>query len=266
MIREANLTRRAIAAGAYIRMSGREQEKSPAEQREEIAKLALQAGYHIAHDNWFIDEAITGDSTTKQRPGLAALLEAARANRFTVVLAWHTNRISRENPMDANEFYNKLRKAGVGLHTCSEGQIDLEDFTSQLRLLINQEASNKFLSDLAKGTLRGKILNAKRGDWNGGPVPYGMQRGEFDSSGERLIRRLEPGERPKKGNRMRLLPSDDKDKLGAIIYAFHRFDTAHLSYRQLARELQGKGYPPPRGKGWTRDYVRDLLTNCIMPE
>ena len=122
---------------------------------------------------WFTDEAITGDSSTSTRPGLAALLAAAKAGKFKVVLAWHTNRISREDPMDAIVFYNQLRKAGVGLHTCCEGAIDLEDFAKQLLLFINQKASNDFLIEMSAKTLRGRIANAKAGGHNGGPAVYG---------------------------------------------------------------------------------------------
>ena len=129
-------------AAAYIRMSGRQQDKSPAEQRAEISKLAAREGCRVVE--WYSDEAITGNSTTDDRPGLAALLAGARAGKFTVVLAWHTNRISREDPMDAIGFYNKLRKAGVNLHTCAEGAIDLDDFTKQLLLFVNQEGSNDY--------------------------------------------------------------------------------------------------------------------------
>jgi DNA invertase Pin-like site-specific DNA recombinase len=115
-------------AAAYIRMSGRQQDKSPAEQRAEITKLAAREHCQIVE--WFTDEAITGDSSTDARPGLAALLSAAKAGKVTVVLAWHTNRLSREDPMDAIVFYNQLRKAGVGLQTCCEQAIDLDDFAS----------------------------------------------------------------------------------------------------------------------------------------
>ena len=108
-----------IPASAYIRMSGQQQQKSPAEQRAEITKLATREHCEIVE--WFTDEAITGDSSTDARSGLAALLSAAKAGKFKLVLAWHTNRISREDPMDAIVFYNQLRKAGVGLHTCCEG-------------------------------------------------------------------------------------------------------------------------------------------------
>ncbi len=115
-----------IRAAAYVRMSGRQQDKSPAEQRAEITKLAARERCEIVE--WYTDEAITGDSSIDARPGLAALLTAAKIGRFKVVLAWHTNRLSRQDSMDAIVFYNQLRKAGVGLHTCCEGPIDLEDF------------------------------------------------------------------------------------------------------------------------------------------
>jgi site-specific DNA recombinase len=248
-----------ILAAAYVRMSGRQQDKSPAEQRAEIVKLAARENCRIVE--WFSDEAITGDSTADERPGLAALLAGAKAGKFTVVLAWHTNRISREEPMDAIVFYNQLRKAKVALHTCCEGAIDLEDFAKQLLLFVNQKASNDYLTELAAKSLRGRIATAKMGDWAAGPAPYGMDRGEFDRHG-RLIRRLAPGDKRSIGNRLRLLPCADPQKLEAIRYAFHRADTAHVSDRQLARELQARGYPSPGLNGWTRMHVQRLLTNC----
>ncbi len=132
-----------IPAAAYIRMSSKRQDKSPAEQRAEITKLAAREGFQVVE--WFTDQAITGDSSSDERPGLAAMLAAAKAGTFKALLAWHTNRVSREDAMDAIVFYNQLRKAGVGLHTVCEGAIDLEDFTGQLLMFIRQKGSNDFL-------------------------------------------------------------------------------------------------------------------------
>jgi DNA invertase Pin-like site-specific DNA recombinase len=246
-----------IPAGAYIRMSGRQQDKSPAEQRAEITKLAAREGCHVVE--WLTDDAITGDSSIEARPGLAALLTAAKAGTFKVVLAWHTNRISREDPMDAIVFYNQLRKAGVGLHTCCEGSIDLEDFAKQLLLFINQKGSNDFLIEMSAKTLRGRIANAVAGGHNGGPAVYAMDRGFFDAAGH-LVRRLKPGEYVKQaGHRVHLLPCTDQEKIDAVLFAFKRFDGADLGPRDIARELEAKGYPSPTGKGWTHHTVRRLL-------
>ena len=256
MIRKAETT--LTPAGAYIRMSGDRQEKSPAQQRVEITKLAKHEGFAIVE--WQTDEAITGNTTTEDRPGLAALLAAAKAGKFRTVLALHTNRISREDPMDAVVFYNQLRKAGVGLHTCAEGAIDLDSFTAQLLLFVNQKASNDFLTNLSQRTLIGKIANAKAGGRNGGPTIYAMDRAVFTDDG-RLIRRLQPGECVKMpGHHVRLVPSTDAAKIEAIRYAYDRLDTADLSFRELARELETRGYPSPRGTGWTHNNVIRLLS------
>jgi len=162
--------------------------------------------------------------------------------------------------MDAVVFYNQLRKAGVGLHTCAEGAIDLDSFTSQLLLFVNQKASKDYLVELSAKSLRGKIANAKRGGWNGGPAHYGLDRALFHDDG-RLVRRLLPGEYiHMAGHHVRLVPSPDPVKVEAIRHAFNRADTADLTLRQLAREMDAKGYPGPAGKGWTHKAVTRLLT------
>ena len=261
MIRQAASAPRpktATTAAGYIRMSGKGQDKSPAEQRAEIAKLAAREGLQVVE--WFEDHAISGDSGTAERSGLADMLAAAKAGRFKILLAWHTNRISRESPMDALPIYNALRKAGVGLHTVCEGACDLDDFAKQLLLFVNQKASNDFLIELSAKSLRGKIANAKAGGRNGGPAIYGMDRALFTDDG-RLVRRLQPGERIKMaGHHVRLVPSTDTAKLEAVRYAFGRMDTADLSFCNLARELEAKGYPSPRGTGWTHQNVIRILS------
>jgi len=61
------------------------------------------------------------------------------------------------------------------------------------------------------------------------------------------------------GHVVRLIPSADKIKVQAVRYAFQRFAEAALSYRQLAIELDAKGFPSPRGRGWTHTNVIRML-------
>jgi site-specific DNA recombinase len=44
-----------------------------------------------------------------------------------------------------------------------------------------------------------------------------------------------------------------------VRFAFNRFADADLGVRDLARELEAKGYPSPSGKGWTHHNVGRLL-------
>jgi len=246
-------------AAAYIRMSGDKQERSPGQQRGELAKLAEQHGCRIIRE--FIDEAICGDSGADARPGLAALLRGVQAGEFKVVLAWHTNRLSRQDPMDAIALYNVLRKAGVGLVTCCEGRIDLQDFAKQLLLFVNQKASNDYCLELSQKILRGQVHNARDGFCNGGPPRFALERVLVDAGGN-VVRRLAAGETVRMpGHRVRLVPSGDKAKLAAVMFAFQRFASADVSIRQLARELSVKGLPSPRGRGWQVGNVAALLRN-----
>jgi DNA invertase Pin-like site-specific DNA recombinase len=251
-----------IPAARYIRMSGDHQERSPEQQAAELARLAQREGLEILQD--FSDPAVCGDSGTDQRPGLAGLLQAVKTGRVKAVLVWHTNRLSRQDPMDALELYNVLRKAGCRLITCCEGRIDLDDFAKQLLLFVNQKASKDYLLELSAKVLRGKRQNAEGGNWNGGPVPYGFDRAEVDAAGN-LVRRLEPNQ-PKstiRGHRVRLVPVEDPQRLAAVRFAFQRFASADLSVRALAGELQTRAFPAPNGSGWSDAFVGKLLDNPI---
>ncbi len=64
-------TKRLARAAGYIRMSSGRQERSPAQQKGEITKLAKAEACKVAL--WFSDEAITGDSGPEQRPGFRSL-------------------------------------------------------------------------------------------------------------------------------------------------------------------------------------------------
>ena len=72
-------------AAACIRMSGRTQDKSPLSSARRSPGPLSGEGRQVV--DWFTDEAITGDSSTSSRPGLAALLHGAQAGAFKVVLA-----------------------------------------------------------------------------------------------------------------------------------------------------------------------------------
>lgn len=251
-----------VPAATYIRMSGEKQERSPGQQAAELRGLAEREGLEVVES--FSDEAVSGDSGTERRPGLAALQQAVKARRVKAVLAWHTRRLSRQDPMDALELYNVLRKAGCRLVTCCEGLIDLADFAKQLLLFVNQKASKDYLIELSGKMLRGKRQNAEAGNWNGAPIPYGFQRGEFDRAGN-LVRRLEP-KQPKsteKGHCVRLVPLQDENYLAAVRYAFERFAGADISVRALTGELQARGFPAPNGSGWKHGTVGRILANPV---
>ncbi len=112
---------------------------------------------------------------------------------------------------------------------------------------------------MSSKVLRGKIANAKAGGHNGGPAHFALDRGLFTDDGH-LVRRLQAGECVKQaGHRIHLLPCTDQEKLDAVRFAFERFGSADIGVRDLARELEAKGFPSPSGRGWTHHNVGRLL-------
>ncbi len=110
---------------------------------------------------------------------------------------------------------------------------------------------------------RGQIANAKAGHSNGAPPKYGMDRALIGPGGE-IVRRLAPGETVKiAGHHVKHVPTEDKDKLAALRYMFKRFADSQISYRALAFELNDKGFPSPRGAGWSQATVTAILRNPI---
>ena len=258
----SNSNGKPIPAAGYLRMSSGKQERSPAQQRADCEKLAAKEGCEVVL--WFSDEAVTGDSDTTQRSGLRSMLEAAEQGRFKVLLAYHSNRISRADPMDAIADYNRLRKAGTRIVTVSEGEVDLQDFAGQLMAFVRQKGNKDFLIEHSGKVLRGLLDNAKAGGWNGGPVPFAFDRAEFDGSGK-FIRRLVGKDRKAAdaSHRVKLIPCEDEPKLEAARYGFERFGSVSLSVRALSREMNAKGYPSPNGNGWTGQVLTAMLANPI---
>ena len=247
MIREANKPKSPTPAATYIRHSSGKQEKSPAEQRVEIDKLAAKHGCQIVQR--YDDAAITGDSHSGERPGLADLLAGAKAGKFKVVLIWHTNRLTREDPMDGIALYNVLRKAGVGLISCCEGSIDLDDFAKQLLLFIGQKGNHDYLTELSAKVLRGKLANAKARPMERRPGQLRHGAGPIRPRGPAGLP-LEAGRvhRRRPGHTVKLVPDERPDEAGGRLL---RLPAVRRGRPVVTGTCQGnarQGLPRPQGR------------------
>jgi site-specific DNA recombinase len=62
---------------------------------------------------------------------------------------------------------------------------------------------------------------------------------------------------------VKLEPSDDDDKLATVRWLFETFANTDCSLRWMAKELNRRGIPAPRGKGWNSNTVRYVLTHRV---
>jgi len=130
------------------------------------AFVASQPGHVITHR--FVDQA---SGATLDRPGLQAALAAARAGEFDVLLVYRIDRLTR-SIVGLMSIVEDLAASGVALRSATE-PIDTNGPVGRmlLQLLgIFAEFERGLLIDrISKGFER----KAARGEWLGGPGPYG---------------------------------------------------------------------------------------------
>ena len=178
----------------------------------------------------FSDYAISGGSLSN-RPGMLAILKAARQNAFDVVIAEALDRISRDQE-DIAAIYKRLSHAEVRIVTLSEGEIN------ELHVGLKGTMNALFLKDLADKTRRGQ-----RGRVEAGKVPGG------NSYGYRIVRRLLDDGTVTKGER-----EIDPDQAAIILRIFAEY-AGGLPPRKIATRLNAEAVPGPRGGPWNASTI-----------
>ena len=93
---------------------------------------------------------------------------------------------------------------------------------------------------------------------------YGYDRVFYDDAG-RLARRVPYGEKfnTPKGWTVKLEPAADAEKVQTVRWMMETFATGDCSLRGIAKDLNRRGIPAPRGKGWNSNSVRYILTHRV---
>jgi site-specific DNA recombinase len=255
------ISQRLADAFGYVRMSSDVQENSPAQQREQITKMAGDRGFRIVE--WFIDEGITGDSVA-QRPSFSAMLARLKQGTVKTVVCWDLSRFGRFDPFEAGEVIAPLRRASVQLVTVAEGNIDWNEFGGQIVSLVQMAGNHKFLRDLSRNTIRGRLARIETGGFVSS-APRGMCRVFFDQTGKEVAR-AEYGQKFSKlrGWSCRLAPTEDPTHVferEAVGWAFTARHTG-ASLRMIAKGLFERGVRDRNGRPLAPSAIKTMLLNA----
>src|SRR5690606_30108206 len=103
----------------YARYSSDQQRDASIEDQVRLCReRAEREGWQVV--GVYTDHAISGASLI--RPGIQQLLQDGQAGRFDIILAEAMDRLSRDQA-DIAGIFKRLRFAGVGMVTLSEGEI-----------------------------------------------------------------------------------------------------------------------------------------------
>lgn len=222
-----------MRAAIYARYSSDNQRDASIEDQVRLCVLRIEReGWSLAGD--FSDRALSGASMV--RPGLQALLEAARAKGFEVLVCEALDRLSRDQA-DVAQIYKQLRFFGVQIVTLSEGPV------SELHVGLKGTMNALFLQDLADKTRRGLRGRVEQG-CSGGGNAYGYD----------VVRDIGPDGEPERGKRV-----INAAQAKVVRRIFTLFAAGH-SPRAIAQNLNDEGVPGPSGTLWRDTSIRGHIT------
>jgi site-specific DNA recombinase len=218
-----------MRAAIYARYSSDLQSEASIEDQNRLCREhADRNDYQIAEE--YADHAISGGSLAN-RPGMLALLDAAKSGGFDVVISEALDRISRDQE-DTAAIFKRLNHAEVRIITLADGEIN------ELHVGLKGTMNALFLKDLAQKTRRGQ-----RGRVEAGRIPGGK------SYGYSIVRELKDDGSVTTGER-----AIEKKEAAIVRQIFVDYATGK-SPRAIAAALNEQGVPGPRGGPWNASTI-----------
>jgi len=197
-------------------------------QRAAIQRYCKAAGYLIAEDDWYYDEAVSGADPLGSRAGWSALMARITSNGVRVVIVEDASRFAREL-MVQEQGILELRQAGVTVLTSSGD--DLTASNDPGRTMIRQIMGS--FSEYEKARLVAKLRSARD--------RVIAETGRC--GGRRKLAELEP----------------DALKLARKLRRANPLTGKRMSYRDIARKLAEAGHVAASGKPLSPSVIKRLL-------
>jgi len=226
----------------YSRVSSDKQDVdlSISAQLKSLREYAIRNNHTVIRE--FVDEAETG--RTSSRPAFREMISLTRRSSkpFDAVLVWKYSRFARSRE-DSILYKAMLKKAGVQVISISE-PFDNSPTGRLMEAII--ESLDEFYSDnLGEDVTRGMRESASRGFYLSARPPYGYRKIKVrDGNKERT--KLEPD----------LVEAN-------IVKSMFKDIINGEGLTDIVRDLNARGIPGPRGKGWGKTGVYKILTNEI---
>ncbi|WKV72737.1 recombinase family protein [Streptomyces sp. PCS3-D2] len=166
---------REAVAVSYVRQSSAKTNKteaSPLTQRaaNETRSAELNARF-VRH---YEDIGVSGWNPEAERPGFEAMLTAARAGAFNMLVVYDVSRFSRREVMDAIPIVSELHTLGVTIVSVCDGVFAPRDTMALIYLIMRLDAANKESAVKSKKVRDVKAAQRAAGSWLGGQTPYGL--------------------------------------------------------------------------------------------
>lgn len=201
---------------------------------QEYAEREL--GRRIPEENIY-REVVSGESID-EREEIKKVLARLEDPAVKGVLVVEPSRLSRGDLSDCARIIDSFRFT----HTLIATPMMTYNLEKKMERKFFQDEllrGNDYLEYTKEILFRGRVAAAKRGCYTSATPPYGFNRIKI-------------------GKDWTLEPNENAD---AVRLAFDWYVNEDLSLGALARRLDEYGYPPPAGKKWARETLREMLKN-----
>jgi DNA invertase Pin-like site-specific DNA recombinase len=228
----------------FVRVSGKAQHEKDTQALQRSALDAMRE----THPGTFVtriehDENISGALGLKDRPDLQELQRRADAREFNQLRVVHLNRLTRaEDIRERAEIAGILKDAGATLLDTQGGTIDPSTQMGELLWIMGTRATADDHRSILDRTLKGRMRAAAEGGKPSGRDPFGYV---WKSQGKR------------RGT------WEIREDQKATIIAIYEMAAQGMSALKIAEHLNLDGSLSPRGKGWSRNSVLNILRSTL---
>jgi DNA invertase Pin-like site-specific DNA recombinase len=269
---------------AYVRVSDDQQDTL--RQYEALYSFESRHGVKIPKDHWFEDEGWARD-TAHVRPDFKRLMQLAEAGRVRWIVVSERDRFGTRDADEFIHFRYLLRQWGCKLYDAADKDWTAEDIGTVIIAAVDGEKSKEEQHGISKRTLGAKAAYARKGEWQGGPVPFGMDVACYDppppkgtelwrfvAEGRRRWLKVYPDGRTERYDNalslrttddqvLRLAPTKDPAKLAAAVDVFRRFAGEAVSPTALAHHMIALSFRNSAGGYFQGHHIERMLEDPI---
>lgn len=198
-------------------------------QREDCEQLAASLGLTVVRV--YTDNDLSAYSG-KPRPGYQRMLEDLRTGLYGSVLAWHTDRLHR-SPRELEEYIDVCEPRNVQTRTVKAGALDLTTATGRMIARQLGVQARYEVERMVERQRRARDQKVQRGEWSGGPRPYGWEKDGITPVREEIAVIRETADAVLAGASIRSIAADLNER-GLFTSTGARWDGGTLS-RMLKR-------------------------------
>jgi len=218
-------------------------------QREDCEALAERNGWQVVEV--YTDNDVSAFSG-KLRKDYRRMLADLDEGKATVVIVWHTDRLTR-SIVELEEYIDLSDRRGISTHTVQAGTIDLATPSGRMTARILGAVARQESEHKGHRVARARQQKAMAGEWAGGvrPFGWGVPTGEVRKKVDR-----------KTGDEVEAPELDMLKAVPEEAEALRLWTDEILSggsIRSLVKWCRDKGITTTRGNAVTHQDMRDML-------